>query len=333
MCGIVCIIQDITSSLLTSNHNFDDITPTILDIMSTVSVLSQQLYRWNHSHYMYDITSSICETFFPLYLWHRTHYVWNHNPLFWLHYTWHMYDIICTTEDVTYTLFLQATIFMTSHRLQAWHHTCCIRHSTNCIFVITTSPLISQPLFYDIIPTICVTSYALYITAYSILMSSHYSTYDSTNLTYETTSIMQFKIYTIHVTSQSLVCVITPTVLRASHPLFIWHHTRHRYNIFCTIEGITYSFYEIKPPFLWNHTHYIWHCINAISVTTSTLLMISHPLYLWDLILYICQHHIHCIQKLIHYICTITVTVPVSHTRTFHDITLFVYMTLHALYV
>ena len=88
-------------------------------------------------------------------------------------------------------------------------------------------------------------------------------------------------------TSQSLVCIITPTVLRASHPLFVWHHTRHRYNIFCTIEDIISSLFEIEPPFLWNHTHYIWPRIDAISVTTSTLLMISHQLYLWDLILYI----------------------------------------------
>ena len=106
---------------------------------------------------------------------------------------------------------------------------------------------------------------------------------------------MQFKIYTIHVTSQSLVCVITHTVLRASHPLFDWHQTRHRYSIISTIEDIPSSLYEIKSPFLWHHTHYIWHRINAISVTTSTLLMISHQIYLWDLILYICWYHILCI--------------------------------------
>ena len=106
---------------------------------------------------------------------------------------------------------------------------------------------------------------------------------------------MQFKIYTIHVTSQSLVCVIPPTVLRASPPHFVWHHTRHRYNIIFTIEDITSSLYEIKPPFLWHHTHYIWHRIDAIYVTTSTLLMISHQIYLWDLILYICRHHILCV--------------------------------------
>ena len=144
---------------------------------------------------------------------------------------------------------------------------------------------------------------------------------------------MQFKIYTIHVTSQSLVCVITPTLLRASHPLFVWHHTRHRYSNFCTVEDITSSLYEIKPPFLGHHSHYIWHHIDAISVTTSTLLMISHQLSLWELIIYICWHHIHWIQQHIHYIFSITATVPVSHIHTFHDVTPFVYMTLHALYI
>ena len=184
-----------------------------------------------------------------------------------------MYDIIRTTEDVTYTLSHQDTIFMTSHPLQAWHHTPCIRHHTNCIFVITTSPLLSYPLLYDITPTVCVISYALYITSYLLITSSHCCTYDSTSLTYETTSSMQFKIFTIHVTSQSLVCVITPTVLRPSHPLFVWHHTRHKYSIFCTLADITYSIYEIKPPFLWYHT--------TIYDIISMLFLSPHPHYWW----------------------------------------------------
>ena len=142
---------------------------------------------------MYDIAYSICETYCPLCLWYRTHYVWQHNTVSWLHHSRHMYDIICTTEDVTSPLSHQATIFMTLHPLQAWHHTPCIRHRTNCIFVITNSPLISHPLLYDITPTICVTTYAPYITSYPLLMSSHYCTNDSTILTYETTSTMQFK--------------------------------------------------------------------------------------------------------------------------------------------
>ena len=246
--------------------------------------------------------------------------------------TQHMYEIICTTENVTSTLSQQSTIFMSSHPLQAWHHSPSIRHHTNCIFVITTSPLISHALLNDITPTICVTSYALYITSYPLLKTSHYCTYESTTLTYKATSRMQFKIYTILVTSHSLVCVMTPTVSSASPPLFVWHHSHHRYSIFCSIEGITSSLYEIKCPFVWHHTHYIWHCIDAISVTSSTLLMIWHQISLWDLILYICRHLIHCIQQNIYYNCTITASVPVSHTHTFHDITPFVYMTLHPLY-
>ena len=267
---------------LTSNHHFEDITPTILDIVSTVSVSSHQLYQWYHSHFMFDITSSICETFCLLYLWHCMHYVWHHNPLCWLHHTRHIYDIICTTEDVKSTLSLQATIFMTSHPLQAWHHTPCIRHCTNCIFVITTSPLISHPLLYDITPTICVTSHALYITSYPLLISSHYFSYDSTNWTYETTSSMQLKIYTILVTSQSVVCVITPTVLRASHPLFVWHHTHLHYRRYyiLTLWNQTTIFMTSEPLYLTSYQRYFCQHIHCIDDITPTLFMRSHPLYM-----------------------------------------------------
>ena len=71
---------------------------------------------------MYNITSSIWEKIYPLYFWHRTHYVWQHYPGCWLHHTRHMYDIICATVGVTSPLSHHATIFMTSHPLQAWHH-------------------------------------------------------------------------------------------------------------------------------------------------------------------------------------------------------------------
>ena len=125
------------------------------------------------------------------------------------------------------------------------------------------------------------------------------------------------------------IFVITTSPL-ISHPLFVWHHTRHRYSIFCTIEDITSSLYEIKPPFLWHHTHDTLHRIDAISVTISTVL-IPNELYLWDLILYMWWHHIHCIQQHIHYICTITASLPGSPTHSFHEIISFVYMTLHPL--
>ena len=99
---------------------------------------------------------------------------------------------------------------------QAWHYTLCIRYCTQCIFVITTSPLISHPLLNNITPTFCVTSYALYRTAHPILMSSQYCTYDITTSIYETTSSMYGNIYTTHETSQPLSV--------SSHPLYSQHH-------------------------------------------------------------------------------------------------------------
>ena len=124
---------------------------------------------------------------------------------------------------------------------------------------------------------------------------------------------------------------ITPSLYDITIGIYI-------YSIICTIEDITSSLYDIKPPFLWHHTHYIWHRIHAISVITSTVLMISQQLYLWDLIHYIWRHLIHCIERHIHYICNITATVSVSsqplfgcyHTLCMYDITpLFVYHHIH----
>ena len=164
-----------------------DIKSTVSDLTSTVSVSSHPLYQWYHSHPIYDITYSIHVTSYSLFLWHHIQYVWQHNAVCCWYHTRHMCDIICTT-DITSTLSHQTTVFMMSHPLQAWHHTHCMRHCTHCIFVITSSPLISYPLLYDIIPTLCVTSYALYITSYQLLMSSHYCTDDITASIYETTS-------------------------------------------------------------------------------------------------------------------------------------------------
>ena len=76
--------------------------------------------------------------------------------------------------------------------------------------------------------------------------------------------------------------------------------------IICTIQDITSSFYDLKPPCLCHHTHYIWHRVHCICVITSTVLMISHQLYFWDHIRYNAWHHIHCIRHDSHWICVIT---------------------------
>ena len=98
-----------------------------------------------------------------------------------------------------------------------------IRHCTNCIFVITTSPLISHPRLNDKTPTFCVTSYALYRTSHPIIMSSLYCTYDIKTSISETTSSMYGDIYTIHETSEPLSL--------SSHPLYRQYHMHSWHDI------------------------------------------------------------------------------------------------------
>ena len=81
---------------------------------------------------------------------------------------------------------------------------------------------------------------------------------------------------------------ITPTLCMTSHSPYVCHR--------CTIQGITSSLYDLKPPCLYHHTNYIWHRVHCICVITSTIFMISHQLYFWDHIRYNSRHHIHCIR-------------------------------------
>ena len=99
--------------------------------------------------------------------------------------------------------------------------------------------------------------------------------------------------YTWHIASTIFVL---KSNVQTSHPLFVWHHTRHMCGIVCTIQDITFSLYDLRPPCFCHNTHYIWHRVHCICVITSTVLMISHQLYLWDHIQYNSRHHIHCIR-------------------------------------
>ena len=227
-----------------------------------------------------------------------------------------MCDIISTADVITYTLSPQTTVFMMPHLLHAWHYTLCIRHCTNCIFFITTSPLISHPLLNDITPTFCVTSYALYITSHP-------------SLCYHTTLLM---------TSQPLYVKPHP-VCRATYTLYMRHHSHylcpHTHSIdnitpnFCMTSLSLYMRHRLhytrhhililwckNNVFMSSHPLYLTSC-HCICVTTSTGLMISHPLYFWDHILYNSWHHIHCIRHDTHRICVITparlkISLPIS---------------------
>ena len=194
-----------------------------------------------------------------------------------------MCDILCTADDTTYTLWHQTTVFMMSHPLQAWHHTPCIRHCTHCIFVITTSPLKSQPLLNDITPSFCVTSYALYRT--SIQSLCHHSS--------------------VLMTSQPLYMKPHP-VCRATYTLYMRHHSHYLCPHTQSIDNITPTLCMTSlSPYVWHHLPYTRHHILTLWCET-TVFTSSHPLYLTScpLCVYVSSHplywwyHTNCISEI-----------------------------------
>ena len=97
MCGIICIIQDITSSLFDlkppfwghHTHHIRHRVHCICVISPTLSMISQPLYVWYHIKYIWDILSTVFMTSYPpcmttqhcelitphsVYVWHHLRY-------------------------------------------------------------------------------------------------------------------------------------------------------------------------------------------------------------------------------------------------------------------
>ena len=219
MCGVICIIQDIRSSLFDlkppfwghHTHYIRHRVHCICIITPTLSMISQPQYVWYHIHYMWNILSNIFMTSYPLCMTTQSYVlITPHSAYVWYHLCYrrcHIHSITPSHNlyDFTSTSGMASLpLYQTSHQLYCCHHNL----STDI-----TPTFVWHHTHYicDIICTI----YNIISTA----MSWHYCTNECKGLIYETTSSMKFKIYTIHVTSQSVVCVITPTVLRASQPL------------------------------------------------------------------------------------------------------------------
>ena len=243
--------------------------------MSIVSVSSHQLYH--------DITATICMISHPEYVRHSVHYIYDIIPT--------MYEIttlcvdyttlgICTTSFAllkpSHPLYhtKSQSLWLHIHFRHDWHHNPCNRHHTNCIFVITTSPLISHPLLNDITQTLCVTSYALY--EHHIQSLCHHST--------------------VLMTSQPLymkphpVCRATYTLYMRHHSHYLCPHTHCIDNITCILGRKSHS------PYMWHRFHYARHHILTLWPKTTGFKS-SQPIYLTSCPLYLC-HHIHCIDHI-----------------------------------
>ena len=222
-----------------------------------------------------------------------------------------MCDILCTSDDITFTLSHHTSVFMMSQSLQAWHHTPCIRYCTHSIFVTTSTPQISHPLLNDITTPFCVTSYALYRTSQPILISSHYCTNDITTSVYETTSSRLGNIYTIHETSQPLSV--------SSHPLYRQHHTHSLYDMTLAMCMASFALYKTSHPQFMTSDHHVFLITPTMFNIMSTVSVSSPPLYWW--------YHTKCISEItsaiIHNIISILYDMTANvwhHNQCIHDI-------------
>ena len=99
---------------MTSDHRVFVTTPTIFDIVSTVSVSSPPLYWWYHTNCISEITSAIIHDILTiLYLMAAT--VWHHNHC--------IHDIRFPTYDITSTVYdISSAMPVTSQTLCLWIH-------------------------------------------------------------------------------------------------------------------------------------------------------------------------------------------------------------------
>ena len=176
--------------------------------------------------------------------------------------------------------------------LQGWHHT----HRTLCNFVITTSPLISHPFWYDITPTLCVTSYALYITSHPLLKLYlwQHTLYIWNHILY----IGQHIHYTCEIRATNLcpqthfIDNIKPTLCMTSHLAYVRHLSHYTRHHILTLWHQTTVFMTSHPLYLTSYPLYLCHHTQIISHITHIVCMISQPKYVWHHMNYI-WHHIH----------------------------------------
>ena len=99
---------------MTSNQRVYVITPTIFDIVYTVSVLSHPLYWWYHSNCIYEIISAIIHKIIYI-VYEMKASVWHHNDC--------IDDIKFPTYDITSRVYVISNpIPVTSQTLCLWIH-------------------------------------------------------------------------------------------------------------------------------------------------------------------------------------------------------------------
>ena len=94
---------------MTSNHHFYYITPTVFDIISTVSMSSHPMYWWYHTKWIFEISRAIYDGIISI-LYDMTATIWHHNHC--------IHDITFPTYDITSRVYdISSLIPVTSQTL------------------------------------------------------------------------------------------------------------------------------------------------------------------------------------------------------------------------
>ena len=190
MCGIVCIIQDITSSLFDlkppfwgyQTHYIRHHVHCISVIIPTLSMISQPQYVWYHIQYMWNILSTIFMTSCPL----------------------------CMTT--------QSYVLNTPHFIYVWHH---LHYRRRHIHSITPSHNL-----YDFTSSSGMTSHPFYQTLHQLYLCHHNLSTDITpTLVWHHTDLLCDIIYSIYnITSNPYVITL---LYLWHHNLYIWNHIQY----------------------------------------------------------------------------------------------------------
>ena len=230
---------------MTSQSLFLDITPSISDTTSTLSVSSRLVHQLYHTNSLYDMTHTLCKTSQSVCMTSHKHFMTS-NP--------YRYDIT-------------HSIFMTWQQYIWYHHYCfhentTIPDITPTIYDITATVSVLQHPLYQSITTVLeviplgthMTTYTLYMTSQSHFMTSFLSIYDITATAFMTS-------YPLHRTS--------PPGFMTSCPLSLWNHRHYLCEYISTIFNIKHTVRRQSNHYIWNHNLHM--CICVITHTVSMI--------------------------------------------------------------
>ena len=175
-----------------------------------------------------------------LYVWHHTHFI---------------YDILCTIHNVTSTLWVHTIVVTTLHPLHSWHHTHYIRHHThdNTKVISAISPSISDYIHCICVikPRVSIAFYPLSVCHYTLYVWHHiqYAWYHMNTLWHHSYKRMTSQpVYLWHhmqyIWYHPYCFMKTKRLYLESHPLYLTsqplhlHGQTHFINAFTTIMEV-----------------------------------------------------------------------------------------------